>query len=335
MKVGAIFGASQAGIVNKPDPKPKYEFTLVKVHTAPLCTEYKGFNQEGKSDSLGHEAAGEVVEIAQPGRVKMGDRVVVMPQYSCGKCPLCLKGDYIHCEHNLDVNAITGNTYCTATVAQFLVKQDWLLLPIPASMSYEHASMACCGLGPTFNAMQMMNVNAFDTVLITGMGPVGLGGVINGVFRGARVLGIESHPYRIKLAKELGAEQIIDPTDKDALKKVMDLTGGLGVDKSIDTSGVPEAKSFLIQAARRKGQVAFVGWSGQIDVNTIIGKGLTIHGAWHWNLTDTPLMMKLIGKSEALLDKMITHTFPMSRIQEAFELQLTGNCGKVILYPWK
>jgi len=232
----------------------------------------------------------------------------------------------------------TNNVAGTATYAQFLLKQDWLLLPIPNDLSYEHASMACCGLGPTFGAMQRMNVDAFDTVLITGMGPVGLGGVINAVYRGARVIAVESHPYRARLAKELGAMTVLDPNDPDALAKIRDLTNGVGVDKAIDCSGATSARRLLIDAARRRGQVALVGEGGDFTVhgsNDMIRKGLTLHGSWHFNLADAPRLMQVIRASGGLIDKLITHTFPMSKVQEAWELQMTGNCGKVLLGPWE
>jgi len=64
-------------------------------------------------------------------------------------------------------------------------------------------------------------------------------------------------------------------------------------------------------------------------------KGLTLQGAWHWNLSLTPRMLQLIGDCRDKLDKQITHTFPMGRVGEAWELQLTGRCGKVLLYPWQ
>src|SRR3972149_3597995 len=67
------------------------------------------------------------------------------PQYPCGKCSLCLAGEYIHCQHCVDPLALCGSTTGTATYAQYCIKQDWLLIPIPAGMSYDDASMACCG----------------------------------------------------------------------------------------------------------------------------------------------------------------------------------------------
>jgi len=339
MKSIRIAGERTAKLIDLPDPKAKGEFVVVKIHVVPMCTEYKTFKAGGnEAQALGHEAAGEVVEVAQSGTVEVGDRVVVMPQVPCGKCALCLRGDYIHCQNELNFLETTGYEGGGGTYAQYMVKQDWLLVPIPDDVSYEHAGMACCGLGPTFGAMQLMQVEAFDTVLVTGLGPVGLGAVVNGVYRGARVLGVEGHPYRADLAKELGAEAVIDPADEDALQQIAGLTKGIGIDKAVDCSGVAQAQRLCIDAARRKGQVAFVGEAGDLTVrvsNDLIRKGLTIHGAWHYNLADGPRIMQVIRECGDLLDKQITHTFPMSRAQEAFELQLTGECGKIVLYPWE
>jgi len=332
MKVAAMFGDRKAGLVDKPDPTPKEDFVLVKVHVVPMCTEYKGFKAGREGDHFGHEAAGEVVEIAQPGQVKVGDRVVVQPQYACGRCWLCLIGEHIHCRNG------RGPGEGTATYAQYLLKQDWLCSPIPDDVSYEHASMACCGLGPTFGAMEQMQVDALDTVLITGLGPVGLGGVINASYRGARVIAVESQPYRANLAKELGAEVVLDPNDEDILKKIMELTDGIGVDKAVDCSGASQAHRLMVDATRRKGQATFVGEGGEFPLaasRDMIRKGLILRGNWHYNLGGYPRLMKVIQESSDKLDKFISHSFPMSEVQKAWELQSTGNCGKVILYPWK
>jgi L-iditol 2-dehydrogenase len=325
-------------LVERPDPRAAQDLAVVRIEVAPMCTEYKAYKEGWKTEFLGHEAAGVVESVAQPGLVKVGDRVVAMPQYPCGKCEMCLDGNYIHCEHCIDQGAITGVHWGTATYAQRMVKQDWLLIPIPDDISTEHGAMACCGLGPTFGAMQTMKVDRFDTILVTGLGPVGLGAVINGAYRGARVLAVESHPYRAKLARELGAEKVFDPRDRDVLAQVRECTGGRGVDAGIDCSGVEAAQQLMIAAARRKGRVAFVGEAGNLTIhvsNDLIRKGLTLYGQWHYNRADTPRIMDVIRGCREKLDRVITHRFPMSRVQEAFDLQLSGNCGKLLLHPWK
>jgi L-iditol 2-dehydrogenase len=334
MNVGAVLGPRQGGLVEQSDPQPSGDVVVVKIRAAPMCTEYHAFKEGKYNACLGHEAAGEVVEVDRSTRVKVGDRVVVQPQNACGRCSLCLAGDHIHCQSPRDVLAETGSEAGTATYAQYILKPDYLLTPVPDGMSYEYGAMACCGLGPTFGAMERLGVDAFDTVLITGLGPVGLGGVVNARYRGARVLGVESHPYRAALAKELGAEAVIDPRDPDAAEQVRALTDGVGADKGIETSGTAEAKPFLLDAVRRKGLVAFVGWGGQVEANVLIAKGLTVYGAWHYNLREVGRLMRVIQHSRAQVERLITHRYPMSRLQEAWELQVTGACGKVILDPW-
>ena len=336
MKVVAKFGPESAGLIDKPDPVAKGEFVVIKIHSAPMCTEYKGFKNEGIGDSFGHEAAGEVVEIAQEGTVKVGDRVVVMPHYPCGKCYICLAGEYAHCPDDNKILQIIEQTGVTATFAQYILKQDWLLVPIPEEMSYHHAGMACCGLGSTFNAMRLMNVNALDTVLITGMGPIGLGGVINAVYRGAHVIAVESHPYRAALAKKLGAAEVVNPEDEDVLNQILDLTDGRGVDKGVECSAAPAAVQLLIDASRPKGHISLIGGIREVAIKSwgvLINHGLTLHGTRHYRLTDTPAMMRMITQVKDQLDTFITHTFAMNQIQDAWALQCTHNCGKVVLEP--
>ena len=203
-------------LVEKPDPKAKGEWVVVKILSSPMCTEYKGYKSGRSSDNLGHEAAGEVVDVDQSSLVKIGDKVAVMPQSGCNVCDLCLTGDYIHCQNAPKPDQIGIYEHGTGTYAQYIIKQDWLLVPIPDEISFDYGSMACCGLGPTYGAMQRMNVRAGETILITGMGPVGLGGIVNGMHRNARVITAELDPYRRELASNLGAVLSVNPTEKSS-----------------------------------------------------------------------------------------------------------------------
>src|ERR1041384_7214532 len=113
MKIVAITSERQCEIHDVPQPHARNEFAVVKIHSVPMCTEYKAYKSGYKTDCLGHEAAGEVVEVDVAHasacgprlwpHLNWGDRVVVMPQYPCGVCPYCAGGDYIHCQHNRDL----------------------------------------------------------------------------------------------------------------------------------------------------------------------------------------------------------------------------------------
>ncbi|MBI1336532.1 MAG: zinc-binding dehydrogenase [Phycisphaera sp.] len=346
MKTIAITGKKSCRIVDKRRPTAKEDYVVVKIHTAPLCTEYTDyrdgctraeFERGAESpDCLGHEAAGEVVEVAQPGKVKVGDRVVVMPGFWCGKCRFCLSGEYIHCQHPPDPLKVCGCEAGAAAYAEYCLKQDWLLLPIPEGMSYDHAAMACCGLGPAFNSTQKMAVNGHDTVLIAGTGPVGLGAVIAANYRGARVISLGRNAYRTELALKLGAEAVLDPQDPKTPAKILEMTGGEGASKSIETTGFHLYMDIVMKATRRRGHIAIVGEGGDYPLpisDGMIRTGLTLHGIWHWNLADAPDMMNMISRVGDKLDTLITHHYPLDKIEDAWKLQLTGRCGKVILHP--
>jgi threonine dehydrogenase-like Zn-dependent dehydrogenase len=338
MKKAVILGERQAGLVEVPEPQPKGDWVLVKVHATPMCTEYKGFVVGRRAEYLGHEAVGEVVAVAQPGRVRVGDRVVVMPQYPCGQCELCVAGDYIYCENNYDFAAFTGSREGSATYAQYLLKPSWLLPKIPAGLSYELASLALCALGPSFGAFDAMQVDARDTVLITGAGPVGLGAVVNAKLRGARVILLESVLYRVERAWLLGADVVVDPDAADALEQVRALTDGRGVDKALDCTGVVTAQRFCIDATRRRGQVTFVGECHEplnIRVSPdMIRKGLTVRGSWHYNLNLFPRVMDVIQQSP-VIEHLISHVLPLSEVQKAFEISAAHLSAKIILKPWE
>jgi threonine dehydrogenase-like Zn-dependent dehydrogenase len=213
-----------------------------------------------------------------------------------------------------------------------------LLPKIPEGVPYDLASLACCGLGPSFGAFDLMDVDAFDTVLITGLGPVGMGAVINARFRGAKVIAVDALPYRANLAMEMGASAVINPSDPDAVKQIKALTkNGAGPDKAIDCAGVVAAHRLCIDSVRRKGKVAFVGECSDDTPLRIspdmIRKGITLIGSWHYNINLFPKIMQVIQQSP-LVPKLISHTFPLSDIQHAFEVSASPEHAKIILKPW-
>ena len=338
MKKAVILQGHRAGILEVPTPKAREDWVVVKVHASAMCTEYKAFVAGRELDHIGHEGAGEVVEVAQPGRVKVGDRVVVMPQYPCGKCPLCVAGDYVYCENNYDLDEFLGTKDGTDTFAHYVLKQSWLLPPIPDDVSYDHATMAIDGVGASFGGMEPIGVSAYDTVLITGLVPVGLGGIVNARYRGARVIGVEPAPWRVERAKEMGTEAVFHPNDPDLLERIRDLAGGLGVDCAVECSGTVAGERLCIDATRRRGRVAFVGASSKAltihEWPDLGSKGLTVTGTWLYNLADFPKVMRVIRESP-LIDLLVSHTMPMSQIQDAFELLASAKCAKVVLRPWE
>jgi L-iditol 2-dehydrogenase len=335
MKVVAITGPKQAAIVEEPEPSAKEDIVKVELRVVPMCTEVRGYAAGDQSNRLGHEASGIVVDAGHSQRTRVGDRVVVMPQYGCGICRYCTSGEHIYCQNQRDVLGETGSTYGTSTFAEFIIKPDWLLLPVPADISLRHAAMACCALGPSFNATKAMRLSATDTLLVIGCGPVGLGAVINGVARGARVAAVDINHYRLKLAEQLGAAVAVDPSSSTAVDEILHLTRGEGVDAVFDSTGTPEAVELLEQVVHPLSRVAFVVLGRPVTLQKLVNRGLEVRGCWHWNhQRDAPEMLEVIRRSRPALDRLVTHTFPLDEVDEAFRVQMTGSCGKVLLFPF-
>ena len=342
MKVVALTGRRQCTLIDKPLPRIRGEYALIKIHSAPMCNEHHAyanwdFRDRNRPDSLGHEAAGEVVEAGPRSRLRPGQRVVALSGYPCGGCDQCRAGAYAHCPSPVNPLQVCGSESGECCFAQYMIKPDWLLVPIPGTVCYDHAAMAGCGMGATFTAMENMGVGSAHTVLVTGLGQVGLGAVINGVLRGARMLGAARHPYRAQLARDLGAEHVIDPSGPHARRQILDLTAGKGVDAVIECSASPMYQRLALDAVRRGGRVTFLGESGEIPIHIdrdIIQKGVTLTGSLDLYLSHAPAMMKSIAQAGPLIDMFISHRLPLTRIREAWEAQLEGSCGKIVLHPW-
>lgn len=334
MKAAALTGPGQVEIVEREQPRAHQDLVVVKILIAPMCTEFKDRRAGTVTDALGHEAAGVVVDAGTSRRVAVGDRVVVMPQYGCGVCWLCTSGEHIYCPNQRDVLEESGSAYGTATYAEYVLKPDWLLLPVPADVSLRDAALTCCGLGPSFNAYTRMATSALDTVVVSGCGPVGLGGIVHAVTRGARVAAIEAQPYRMELARRLGATLVVDPRDENVEEQLVEWSGGRGADAAMETSGAPTAPALLARSLRRRGRLAIVAWGQEVGLPPLVPLGLDVAGCWHWNHQRyaEEMWTSVRGAGERLTT-MVTHEFALDDVSAAMDVQDTGECGKVLLYP--
>lgn len=333
MIVGVLTPDGRATVAERADPQARGDVVVVRIDVAPMCTEFRSRGDGQHHDVLGHEAAGVVVDAGTSSRVAVGDRVVVMPQYACGRCRYCLRGDHIYCPFPRDVLAETGSSAGTATYAQYVLKPDYLLLPVPDDIPLDRAAAACCLLGPGFHAAERMGVGPFDTVLVGGSGPVGLGAAINARIRGARVLALETNPYRMDLARAIGAEPF-DAFDPATDERILAATGGWGATASVETTGVPTSPARLAALTERLGRLAVIAWGADVTLPPLVPLGLTVHGCWHWNHARYgDLMWDTIRRGAPLIDAAVTHRFPLDEADAAMDVQQSGLCGKVFLEP--
>lgn len=330
MKVVAT-GRKKAWLVDQPIPRPQGHEVIVKIHASPICgSNMGGFLGDGEWINSGHEAAGEVVAVAQSNLLKVGDRVALAPLTACGQCPDCRRGDVIFCKHR---PAVHGN------FAQYTRVADVMCVPLPDDIDYVHGSLMGCCLGPPYESLKQVGVRAFDTVVINGLGPVGLGAVALATFIGARVLAIDPVPFRRNVALELGAEAALSPEDPQARQRVLDFTGPAGITKGVDYSGKEQGLRFLIDNAGIRARIGIVGENpGPFAIspsNDFIRKGLTLIGCWHMNVLDAGDLITFLRRAPQKADKLITHRFGFGDVQKAFDTFAGREAVKVILLPWE
>ena len=328
MTAGMLAATGSVALVERPLPRARGDLVVVRVDITPMCTEFRLRGDGEAHDELGHEAVGVVVDAGDSTRLTTGDRVVVMPGFACGHCQFCARGEHIFCLEQRDVLRESGSEAGAGTYAQYLVKPDYLLLPIPDDISSEHAAAAVCLLGPSFNALRAMDICPGEALIVGGCGPVGLGAVIAGMARGARVLAVDRTPYRRELAARLGAE-VFDPLEDDLADSVRRATNG---DATAAFESRPSTQ--LVPFIERLGRMAVVAWGAELTFAPLVPQGLTVYWCWHWNhQKDGDRMWELIRQAEPLIDRAITHHFDLADLGQAMDVQASKQCGKVLLYP--
>ena len=317
-------------VEDAPVPVVSDGYVVVKVMSTPICGSDKGaYFSNTPARWAGHEGTGVVVDAGKSSILRIRDRVVLNPLGGCGTCVYCLTGRYIFC----------GNMpECATHFAQYLRVHDFVCPVLPDDISYDTGAMACCALGPAFSAIRRMQLTALNTLLITGLGPVGMGAVAIAKFLGARIIAVDAVPFRKKMAEDFGADVVLDAADPDLLAKVRDAARPGRLLHALDASGNSYAERLCINAMEPGGMVAFAGENhSELAVgpsHDFIRKGLTVFGVWHYDLSLWEEMKVLLRRSP-LVPRLVTHTFGFSQAQEAFDQFMGGDACKVVLHPWE
>ena len=345
MAAAYLPGNSTVELREVPVPEPGHGEVLLAVRASTICgsdiraiyREHLGKGPEGYQGVIaGHEPAGRIVALG-PGcrRYKVGDRVIVYHISGCGLCNDCRRGYMISCTSSEFRRAYGWQR--DGGMAEYLLAEEKDLIHLPDSLTYLDGAQVACGFGTVYEALQKIGVDGNHTVLITGLGPVGLAAAALSRKLGAeKILGIDVSPERLQLARKLDLFDAVLASGPNNVSEVQDQTGGHGVERAVDCSGNAEARATAIRATRKWGKIAMVGEGGSVSFNPspdIIHDQKTILGSW---VTSTWLMEELV---ERLVrwnlhpEQIVTHRFPLAKASEAYALMASGQCGKVAVCP--
>jgi threonine dehydrogenase-like Zn-dependent dehydrogenase len=218
-------------------------------------------------------------------------------------------------------------------MAEYILCDEKDLVELPGVLSYTDGAQVACGFGTVYEAIQKVGVSGTDSVLVVGLGPVGLATLMLCRAMGARqLIGIEGNPYRIELAKKLNlADTLLSPGAANE-EDIKALTGGRGVERAFDCSANDGGRATAIRAARQWGKIAFVGEGGTVNFNPspdIIHPQKTIYGSWVTSIWLMENLVEELVRWNLHPEDLVTHRFPLEKAGEAYKLMAEGNCGKV------
>jgi len=339
--------------VVKPSPAPGAEIrevpipqfgprdVLVKVKVASICgTDLHIYNWDRWAQGRihpplipGHEFCGEVAAFGnEVTSVKEGDFVSAEMHVACGKCLQCRTGEAHICQ-NVKIIGVDAN----GAFAEYVVIPESNIWKLDAAIPQEYASI----LDPLGNAVHTVLAGeiAGKTVAVTGCGPIGLFSIAVARAVGAStIFALEVNEHRRKVAKQMHADCVLDPTKDDVRKIVKEQTGGLGVDVVLEMAGHPDAIRMGFDIVRSGGRISLLGLTSKpIPLNfseDIIFKGITIQGINGRRMYQTWYQMTALLKSGRLdLHPVITDRLPMKDFSKAMERLKTGEASKILVYP--
>jgi len=328
-----------------PVPPIENDELLVNVRAASICgTDVKivrsGHRKlvDGQRIVLGHEFVGVIEQVGE--RVtgyRVGDRVGVAPNAGCGQCGACIRGKTNYCPNYtaFGIDRDGGHAPWVRIPGRFITQGN--LIPLPDEVSDTEASL----LEPfscVVNGVRSARIELGDTVVIYGAGPIGLMHVMLCRAAGAgKLIVIDVRAERLERARELGCDVTLNPQCDDIAARVRQETSGNGADVAITACPAAEVQSQAIELLAPFGRLCLFGGlpkaSGPVplDTNAIHYGSFLVTGSTGGAVEDYRIALRLVAGKRIDLTRIISHVFPLTDLQTAYDTALAGADGKVVL----
>lgn len=329
-----------------PLPRPGPNEALIKVRACGIgLTVVSMIATPGRVTAFpripGHEIAGEVVEVGSEVRtIEAGRRVTNHFYLTCGNCRYCRSGRETLCEH------FRGNVgaACDGGYAEYVVLPERNLVPIPDGVTDVEAAVASDAIATPYHACHKeAQLSPGDDVLITGAGGgVGIHMVQMARLCGARVIAVEVSEEKLALAREWGADEVIDARTGDIAARVKALTGGRGVDAAIDIVAASETLQACLESLAPAGRLVIIGSRPKsvfgadptfiVNVQEHLKQAQEIHGSKYVNTEEILRTLELVKHKR--IHAVVGRTFRLDEVEEAHALlrrnAIVGRAAMVI-----
>lgn len=288
--------------------------------------------------TLGHEFSGTVVELGEGvTSLQVGDRVVVRPVTGfCGNCASCMLGAPSACIHHSDTVGISTD----GAMCEYYCIEEGCCYKLPDNISLEEAAVLEPANVAAHACLELIDIKPHDTVFITGAGPIGLLCLMCVKACGATaiVADLSSARERLNVAKELGADLVLENDVVDAAAEVRKFNHGMPVDYSVDAVGMSPCIDLCARVTKKGGTVVEVGLCGPEDGITMKSFFLStmleqrIQCSYGASGTGWPKVIDLLASRKLNIKRIISHSFSLAEYKKAFDLDDPKKL-KVLLHP--
>jgi (R,R)-butanediol dehydrogenase/meso-butanediol dehydrogenase/diacetyl reductase len=330
------------------EPEISDDEVLVEVKYCGICGSDVQAFKEGElfppGTYLGHEFSGVLSRVGKNvARWKVGDRVVIFPSYRCGTCWACRHGLFSSCPEGTSKGIGSGPGKESAGGFAKLVRilrPDYRLYALPDEVSFEEGTLIeplACSL----HAVRKSMFKPGDKVAVLGCGTMGLGAIVHLRNAGANlIMATEINERRAEVARKLGANWVFNPQKTaDIAEKVIELTGGIGVDVVFDASGVPQAFQSAVNFLRPGGQILLLGViTAEVSITPVnfnVGEK-SLQGSIECVDDEYPVVIDFLKRGISPVKEMITSKIKLSDIVEDGFSRLIkpgGDDIKIIVEP--
>lgn len=349
MDAAVLYDYNDLRVVRRPVPRPGFQEVLIRVRACAICGTDPKIVAQGWENCPpmgqfipGHEYAGEVAALGEGVHgFAVGDRVAVEPHKGCGHCENCIRGLYTTCLNYGKLEE--GHRHYGFTVnggyAGYAVCHINCLHKFSQKLSFRDATLITTAGTALYGIQRAGGIGPGETVAVIGPGPIGLMAVQLAKALGAgRVLLVGTRASRLAVGAQVGADVLLNSCETDTVAEVRRLTGGVMADMVIETSGSAAGGAQAVELCKKSGRIALVGIYAQpvtLDLNKVVQWNIQLAGGKAEGEHVLRRIVPLMESGRIQTAPLLTHTFPLSRINEGMHTykERIGNAIKVVIEP--
>jgi len=327
-----------------PDPEiTGQDDIIVKIKAVSICgSDVHGFDgSTGRRKPpiiMGHEAAGEVAAIGKGvKKFSVGDRITFDSTIYCGECFYCRCGQVNLCDNRVVIGVSCDEYRRHGAFAEYLTVPERVCYHLPDALGWEEAAMTEPAAVAS-HAFRITPLGLNETIAIVGAGLIGL--LLLDVLKASisgRIIALDTEPSRREAALSHGADAALDPADMGLREKILDMTGGRGVDRAFEAVGATAPIATAIGITRKGGSVTLIGNVSptvEILLQSVVSRQISLYGSCAIN-GEYPIALDLMSRQKINVSSLISKTAPLAEGQVWFDKLYKKEEGllKVVLIP--